>query len=99
MIRGFIAAAPQPIPAVSAEPARAERWEPRLPAIGNLRAVRGIDVAPQVAGIVSALRFDSGRMAEKGAGLVQLDDSVEQADLKIGRASCRARGSPSGKIS
>src|SRR3546814_3883513 len=82
MIRRFIAAAPQPIPAVTAEPAREERWEPRLPAIGSLRAVRGIEVAPQVAGLVSAIRFDSGRMVEKGAVLVQLDDSVEQADLK-----------------
>src|SRR3546814_5168168 len=44
MIRRFIAAAPQPIPAVTAEPAREERWEPRLPAIGSLRAVRGIEV-------------------------------------------------------
>src|SRR3546814_10625533 len=87
MLRRFIAAAPQPIPAVTAEPAREERWEPRLPAIGSLRAVRGIEVAPQVAGLVSAIRFDSGRMVEKGAVLVQLDDSVEQADLKeIGRA-------------
>src|SRR3546814_4297793 len=89
MIRRFIAAAPQPIPAVTAGPAREERWEPRLPAIGSLRAVRGIEVAPQVAGLVSAIRFDSGRMVEKGAVLVQLDDSVEQADLKANEAELR----------
>src|SRR5690606_13409432 len=86
MIRGFIAAAPQPIPAVTAEPARMERWEPRIPAIGTLRAFQGIEVAPQVGGVVSAIRFESGSTVEKGAVLVQLDDSVEQADLKSGQA-------------
>lgn len=89
MIRGFIAAAPQPIPAVTAEPARMERWEPRIPAIGTLRAFQGIEVAPQVGGVVSAIRFESGSTVEKGAVLVQLDDSVEQADLKSGQADLR----------
>ncbi|MFN4088966.1 MAG: efflux RND transporter periplasmic adaptor subunit [Alphaproteobacteria bacterium] len=89
MIRGFITGAPQPLVAVTAEAAREERWETRLPAIGSLRAIRGIDVAPQVAGLVSAVRFESGSAAERGTVLVQLDDTIEQADLKAGEAELR----------
>src|SRR5690606_25703773 len=36
-----------------------------------------------------AIRFESGSTVEKGAVLVQLDDSVEQADLKSGQADLR----------
>lgn len=89
MVRGFITAAPQPVPAVTAQKAEMTAWQPRLPAIGTLRAVSGIDVAPEVAGRVSAIRFESGRAVDKGAVLVQLDDAVEQADLKSGLADLR----------
>src|SRR3546814_14362344 len=89
MIRRFIAAAPQPIPAVTAEPAREERWEPRLPAIGSLSAVRGFEVAPPVAGLVLATRSDSGRMADQGRVLVQLNDSARQADMQANREGVR----------
>ncbi|MET4697312.1 membrane fusion protein (multidrug efflux system) [Constrictibacter sp. MBR-5] len=89
MVRGFITGAPQPLVTVTAEPARQEQWQTRLPAIGSLRAIRGIDVAPQVSGLVSAIRFESGSTVERGAVLVQIDDSIEQADLKAGQAELR----------
>jgi membrane fusion protein, multidrug efflux system len=87
MVKGFIAAAFAPKPsAVSAEPATIEKWTPQLPAIGTLRAFQGIDVAPQVAGVISAVHFKSGEEVAAGAPLLQIDDSVEQADLKNGMA-------------
>lgn len=89
MIRGFIAAAPQPVVSVAAEEAREEEWQPRAPAIGTLRAAQGVDVASQVGGVIVAIRFDSGQDVKKGADLVQLDDSVEQADLKANLANLR----------
>ena len=90
MVKGFIAAAFAPKPsAVSAEPATMEKWTPQMPAIGTLRAFQGIDIAPQVAGVISAIHFKSSDDVAAGAPLVQIDDSVDQADLKNGMAQLR----------
>ena len=62
MVRGFISAAFAPKPtAVWAQPATYEQWPPQLTAIGSLRAYQGIFIAPQVAGVISAIHFESGR--------------------------------------
>ena len=66
---------------VDVEPARLESWTPELTAIGTLRAYQGVTIAPQVAGVVSAIHFESGNEVAEGAPLINLDDSVEQADL------------------
>jgi membrane fusion protein, multidrug efflux system len=90
MVKGFIAAAFAPKPsAVSAEPAIMEKWTSRMPAIGTLRAFQGIDIAPQVAGVISAIHFKSSDDVAAGAPLLQIDDSVEQADLKNGMAQLK----------
>jgi membrane fusion protein (multidrug efflux system) len=89
MIKGFISQAPRPVATVAATKAEQESWRPRLPAIGTFRAIRGIDIAPQVSGVITTLQFDSGQDVEKGAKLVQLDDSVEKADLANNTATLR----------
>jgi membrane fusion protein (multidrug efflux system) len=81
MIAGFIQAAPKPVETMSAEEARQDRWEPQIGAIGTLTAVNGIDVAPQVGGVVRELLFDSGDLVKKGQKLIQLDTDTEEADL------------------
>jgi len=77
-----ISAAPRPAETVSAEPAREESWQPRVTAIGTLVAVNGIDITPEVGGVVKEIFFDSGQIVKKGDKLVQLDISTEEADLK-----------------
>ena len=59
-----------------------ETWTPRLPAIGSFRAVQGIDVAPQVGGALVAVKVESGQDVAKGTPLFEIDNFVEQADLK-----------------
>lgn len=86
MIKGFIMKSPRPAATVATELARTETWMPTLPAIGTIRAVQGVDVTPVVGGVVRTINFDSGQTVAKGAVLVQLDDSIEQADLKSGLA-------------
>jgi RND family efflux transporter MFP subunit len=87
MVKGFISAAFVPKPtAVAVEPARFEKWPPELSAIGTLRAYQGIFIAPQVAGVVSAIHFESGQDVNEGDLLISLDDSVEQADLAANKA-------------
>ncbi len=82
MIKSFILAAPPPPASVAVATARTETWTPRLPAIGSLRAVQEIDIAPQIGGAIVAVRVESGQDIEKGAPLFEIDNSVEQADLK-----------------
>lgn len=89
MIKGFITAAGQPPVTVSTETAKAEQWLPTLPAIGTFRAVQGVDVASEVGGIVREINFDSGHLVTAGTVLVQIDDSVQQAELKSGLATLK----------
>ena len=82
MIAGFIMSAPKPVETISAEEARQDQWEPQVAAIGTLTAVNGIEMAPQVGGVVKELSFDSGDLVKKGQKLLQLDTNTEEADLK-----------------
>jgi multidrug efflux system membrane fusion protein len=58
-----------------------------LEAVGSLRAVREVMLAPEVAGRVTALNFTGGQYVGAGATLVQLYDGPERAD----RASAQAK--------
>jgi RND family efflux transporter MFP subunit len=90
MVKTAISAAFAPKPtSVAVEAARIEQWPPQLTAIGTLRAYQGVAVAPQVGGVVAAIRFESGDDVEAGAPLVDIDDSVEQADLANGLAQLK----------
>jgi len=58
-----------------------------LEAVGSLRAVREVTLAPEVAGRVTAIGFNGGERIGAGATLVQLYDGPERAD----RAAAVAR--------
>ena len=87
MIKGFIQKAGQPTNSVGATQAKTETWTPTLTAIGSLRATQGVEIAPQVGGVVRAIKFESSQDIKKGALLVEIDDSTEQADLKANQAA------------
>jgi membrane fusion protein (multidrug efflux system) len=89
MIRSFLSQMKPPPATVTAEAARSERWIERLTSIGTLIASQGVDVTSQVAGIVTEVLIDSGRDVEHGTKLVQLDASVEVADLASAVATHR----------
>ena len=86
MIGQFMAKMKPPPATVMAERAGTKDWVDRVQSIGTLMAIRGVDVSPEVAGIVKNYYFDSGNDVEKGAKLVELDTSVEEADLVRNRA-------------
>lgn len=87
MIGEFMAKMVPPPATVTAEAAKTESWIDRVRAIGTLVAIEGVDVAPQVGGIVTDYFFDSGGDVEKGETLVKLDTSVEEADLADNKAT------------
>jgi membrane fusion protein (multidrug efflux system) len=67
---------------VSSATARSENWQNTLDAIGSISAVQGVNVAPEIAGTVSEIAFESGAVVEKGALLARLNTSSEQAQLR-----------------
>jgi membrane fusion protein, multidrug efflux system len=89
MIKGFLAKQVPPPATITAQPAQTREWIERLPAIGTLIASQGVDVASQVAGIVTDIGFESGQDVPTGKNLVQLDISVERADLTSAEATQR----------
>jgi len=82
MIADIIMNSPRPAETVSAEEARTDSWQPQIVAIGTLTASEGINVTPQVGGIVKELNFESGQDVKKGQLLVKLDTATEEADLR-----------------
>src|SRR6266446_4864898 len=77
--------APPPA-AVTTAVAKTERWQPVLSAVGSLRAVNGVTVSTDLAGIISQISFQSGVMAKKGDLLVKLDSQQEEAQLHSAEA-------------
>ena len=58
-----------------------------LTAVGSLRSDETVIVRPEIAGRIAQILFREGERVAKGALLVKLDDSVQQADLDKARAN------------
>lgn len=82
MLAEVIMGAPRPPETVSAEAARTDDWQPQIAGIGTLTAFEGIDITPQVGGIVTEMNFESGQDVKKGDLLVKLDTATEEADIR-----------------
>jgi len=74
--------APRPPAVVTATEVAAQHWRPRLDAVGTVVAVQGIEVANEVPGLVREIAFESGQQVATGDVLLQLDDAVDQAELR-----------------
>ncbi len=82
MIRGFILAAGRPPAAVTTTKATMEPWQSVISSIGSLRAVRGVDIAAEVSGLVRSVEFRSGEDVAPGKLLIQLNADAERANLR-----------------
>ncbi|WP_122431897.1 efflux RND transporter periplasmic adaptor subunit [Pseudomonas viridiflava] len=78
--------APKPPVSVAVVNAVELPWQSRLPAIGTLKAVQGVDLSLEIAGTVKALLFESGQKVRVGQPLLQLDSDVERALLGTAEA-------------
>ena len=77
-----LASMPPPPATVSAAEVQTEAWQTYLTAVGSLVATQGILVTTEVAGKVSAIHFESGQQVAAGTLLLQLDDSIDRAELE-----------------
>lgn len=63
-----------------------ETWPNTLLAVGSVSAYQGVTVAPEVAGTVSEIDFQSGATVKQGDLLLKLDTSSEEAQLRAAQA-------------
>ncbi|WNW11662.1 efflux RND transporter periplasmic adaptor subunit [Pseudomonas sp. DTU_2021_1001937_2_SI_NGA_ILE_001] len=78
--------APKPAVSVAVATAREQPWQARLPAIGTLKALQGVELSLEVAGTVKTIQFESGQPVRAGQPLLQLDSDVERAQLATAEA-------------
>ena len=82
MIKKFMTAMGSPPQTVSAAKAAYGEWQPKLEAIGTLRAVKGADLSLDVPGVVASISFNSGDDVEQGAPLLKLRVEDDLAKLE-----------------
>ena len=82
MIKKFMTAMGSPPQTVSAAKATYGEWQPKLEAIGTLRAVKGADLSLDVPGVVASISFKSGDDVEQGAPLLKLRAEDDLAKLE-----------------
>ena len=76
-----------PVPeTVASAVAREEQWPETIPAAGSVSAAQGVTVAPEIAGTVTEIAFESGAAVKSGDLLVRLDTSSEEAQLRAAEA-------------
>jgi membrane fusion protein (multidrug efflux system) len=60
-----------------------------ITAVGSLRSDESITVRPEVAGRISAIAFNEGQRVAKGATLIKLEPSINEADVQQARANLK----------
>lgn len=67
---------------VSATKAETSDWQPKIDAVGSLRAVRGAELSLEVPGVVETISFQSGDEVKAGQVLLTLRKEDEEARLQ-----------------
>ncbi|MGH8316514.1 MAG: efflux RND transporter periplasmic adaptor subunit [Steroidobacteraceae bacterium] len=67
---------------VSTASAQYSEWQPQVAAVGSLRAVHGVEVTTEVAGLVRDVDFKSGSDARAGQVLLQLNADPDIAQQR-----------------
>jgi len=87
MIKQFMSSQGEPPQTVSTITARYEDWLPTLEAIGSLRAIQGVEISSEVAGLVTEIYFQQGDTIIANTPLVQLRADDDIAKLKALQAT------------
>ncbi|KGU85067.1 efflux RND transporter periplasmic adaptor subunit [Pseudomonas mediterranea] len=77
---------PKPPISVAVASATEQPWQSRLPTVGSLKALQGVDLSLEIAGTVQKVLFQSGQKVKAGQPLLQLDSEVESALLETAEA-------------
>ncbi len=77
MTQRYLKSVSSPIVTVSTMKVTASLWQPKLKAVGGLRARVGVNVTTELAGMVQTIYFTPGAEVKKGQVLVQLNAATE----------------------
>jgi len=91
MIKKYMSTMAQPPQTVTAGKANVSEWQPKITAVGSLRAVSGADLSLEVSGVVDVLAFNSGDDVEKGTALLKLRSDDDEAKLDLGNRTLTLR--------
>ncbi len=72
--------------AVEVAPAEARVLQDDVSTVGSVRALQSVMVRPEVSGRIARIGFTDGQRVRKGQLLVQLDDTLQQAQLQQAQA-------------
>ena len=72
---------PPPPASVASAQVMVESWEPYLAAVGSVVATQNVYITTEVAGQVQKILFESGQSVAAGDVILELDASVDQAEL------------------
>jgi membrane fusion protein, multidrug efflux system len=86
-MEGYYSTMKRPPVPVSAQAVEAISWKPVIEAFGTMSAARGIELSTQTAGLVRSIGFTANDRLAEGQLVVQIDDTVEQADLGAAQAA------------
>jgi membrane fusion protein, multidrug efflux system len=86
-----------PPEAVGKAKAEEQTWETTLDAVGSVSSGRGVSIGNEVPGLVKRIAFESGQRVRAGQVLIELDASVERADLAAARAQAKLAGLTAGR--
>ena len=81
MMKKYMSAGGMPPVTVSTVRTATQEWQPQLKAVGTLRAVYGVDVTCESAGLVQSILFKSGDDVKAGQLLVQFNVDSDMAQL------------------
>lgn len=87
VVAGIFANQQVPPVTISAAKVETKTWTDYLEAIGTVTAVEGIQLASEVPGVVKSIAFKANDTVRAGQLLIQLDDSVDQADVMLNQAT------------
>jgi len=74
-------------PAVVVHVANLRDFPMVVEALGTARANESIEIRPEIAKTITAIRFEGGQRVEAGEVLIELEDSAARADVAVARAA------------
>ncbi len=86
----YFASMPEPEFQITAAELLPQDWVPKLESFGFIEPYQGVTLANETAGTVVHLGFESGQKVNTGDLLINLDATVEQANLEAARAKLPA---------
>jgi len=77
------------LPIVAAAKATQQEWQKQLTAVGTTKSLQGVDIKPQVSGVIDHIYFQSGHQVKFRQILLSIDASVLKATRQNHTATLR----------